>query len=280
MNTLLLSSLLCSLAASPVAARRVQARQEDPVPLAPGQTITLRFPELPPTLETMDGGGDAAVTVLLRLPDDYRADRDVPLFAFLEGGYGGPGTNLRRPLQISGGKGYVAANFPLFRKAPSDFGEATRFRVSFDDFDTLSNAYTVILDRIRKAVPNIDPRTSVIGGHSNGAHAIAVLLSGLDDNMLRSFRGFFMIDGGFDWSSYGRTKTLRDHHILMIAGDDEPNPPPWRQFDLSRLAHFRYVAEQYDLTGWEFIVAHGHGHAFTRDYYPMIKRWLARFAPD
>ncbi len=241
---------------------------------APGQAITLTFPDLPPTLQMMDGDNPGPVTVMVRLPDNYSPDRTYPLFVFLEGGDGGNGYNLRRPLQISRGTDYIAVNLPLFRKAPSDYEEASRFGIGFDDFPTISHAYSVILDRIRETIPNIDAQSSLIGGHSNGAKTIAVLLSGLDENMLQSFRGFFMIDGGFEWSSYGRTKTLQKKHILMIAGDDEPNPPWWRGYSLSRMAHFKEVATRYGMTNWKFVVAEGHGHGFSFDYFPIIREWL------
>lgn len=250
---------------------RADAQQE----LAPGQVLRLEFPELPPTYQAMHAPSAEPTAISVRLPDDYEPGRAFPLFVFLECGYGGSGGNLGVPLRVAGPKGYVAANFPLFRKALEDPGDASGISIGFDDFETIRNAHTAFLERLRATIPNLDPTRSVLGGHSNGAKTIAILLSALDEDTLASFRGFFLIDGGFEWTSYGRTKRLENHHILYLVGGGAADPPWWREHVVARVKYFRLCAERYGMTRWSFRIMEGRGHEFPPAYHPILREWLA-----
>ncbi|MCI0588340.1 MAG: hypothetical protein L0323_16030 [Planctomycetes bacterium] len=63
--------------------------------LAPGQTMRLEFPELPPTFQAMWDSTDAKPAVSVRLPDDSAAEGAFPLFVRLEGGHGGSSSTRR-----------------------------------------------------------------------------------------------------------------------------------------------------------------------------------------
>ncbi len=179
--------------------------------LEPGQTLRLEFPELPPTMQTLwdPSAGKAAVSV--RLPDDYTREESFPLFVHLEGGYGGSGGNLGVPLRVTQDKGYVAANFPLFKRLPPDPDLSWTMAIGADDAEKIGQAYRTILARLNAEIPNLDAKRSILGGHSNGAHTIAALLSVLDETTLASFGGFYFVDGGLDWSSFKRTEVVPVH---------------------------------------------------------------------
>src|SRR5262245_30462544 len=245
--------------------------------LTPGRTLRLEFPGLPPTYQAMWDSTDDKPAVSVRLPDDYAADRTFPLFVHLEGGHGGNGANLRVPLQVTQGKGYVAANFPLFKRLQPDPSRGWTIAVCPDDAAKIGAAYRAILARLNSEIPNLDPRRSILGGHSNGAHAIAALLSVLDETTLASFGGFYFVDGGLDWSSFKRTEVLEGHSIYFLVGgrDLEGDDDWWRGHLKERAAFLRRGAEWTGMTRWRFEVFDDVGHEFAREYFPKLREWSA-----
>jgi hypothetical protein len=244
--------------------------------LTPGQEIQLAFPKLPRTLRAVnapEASGPTSITV--RLPDNYSKDRAFPLFVFLHGGQGSLGSEVGLPMDIVGKNDYVLATFPLFKKEINPAEQWGGIGIDFLDLPTLSDAYKTVLDRIRKTIPNLDAQTSVLGGFSNGANALSVLLSALDPTMLKSFRRFFFIDGGVDWTGYARYKSLGDHDILFVVGGGAAEPEWWRPSMLSRVAYFKEVAQRYGASRWQFIVVDGASHGDLPLYFPHVKRWAA-----
>src|SRR5262245_1612747 len=245
--------------------------------LTPGRTLRLEFPELPPTYQAMWDSTDGKPAVSLRLPDDYTAEGTFPLFVHLEGGHGGNGANLGVPMQVTQGKGYVAANFPLFKRLRPDPDRSWTIALCPDDAAKLGAAYRTILERLDAVIPNLDPRRSILGGHSNGAHAIAALLSVLDETTLASFSGFYFVDGGLDWSSFKRTEVLGGHSILFLIGgrDLEGDDDWWRAHLKERTAFLQKAARWTKMTRWTFEVHDGVAHEFAREYVPRIREWAA-----
>ena len=78
--------------------------------------------------------------------------------------------------------------------------------VGFDDYPTISAAYKTIIERLHVEIPNIDTDRSIIGGHSNGAKTVNVLLSSMDETTLATFNGLLFVDGGTEWSSLSATQ--------------------------------------------------------------------------
>ncbi len=95
--------------------------------------------------------------------------------------------------EMVGARDFVAMQVPLFKK--SQPVGATR-PVTAEDFPILSTAYRAMLARLLVEVPNVDLERSVIGGHSNGAHTLAVLLAGKDEFITHHFRAFWLHEGG------------------------------------------------------------------------------------
>ena len=242
--------------------------------LMPGQVIQLTFPELPPTLRARNAPGASGPTsISVRLPDNYSKDRSFPLFVFLHGGQGSTGSEVDLPLSIVGKNDYVLATFPLFKKEIDPEEQWGGVGIDFLDYPALSGAYKAFLDRIREKIPNLDARTSVLGGYSNGANALALLLSALDPTTLKSFQRYFFIDAGLDWTGYARYKSLGNHDILFVVGGGTATPEWWRPALLSRVAYYKEVAQRYGASRWKFLVVDGADHADPARYFPYVKRW-------
>src|SRR4051812_48880717 len=265
----------------PAASLPGPARADEKEPAAgaarmPGEVIRLGFPELPPTLRAMnDPKASGPTSISVRLPDNYAKDRSFPLLVFLHGGQGSTGSEVDLPMAIAGKNDYVVATFPLFRKAKDPEESWGGIGIDFAEYPTVSHAYQVFLDRIGKAVPNLDPQTSVLGGYSNGANTLAVLLSALDPTTLKSFKRFFFIDAGIDWTGYARNKSLGEHDILFVVGGGTTTPEWWRPHLLSRVAYYKEVAQRYGASRWKFIVVDGADHADPAKYFPYVQRWAA-----
>jgi hypothetical protein len=243
-------------------------------PLAPGQVIQLKFPELPPTLRTMHKSGSPGPTsVSIRLPDNYTKDRSFPLCIFLHGGQGGLGSEVNLPMDIVGKTDYIVATFPLFKKEISPDEQWGGIGIDFLDLPVLSSTYKAILDRIRETVPNLDPNASILGGYSNGANALGVLLSALDPTLLKSFKRFFFIDSGTDWTGYQRYKSLGEHDLLFVVGGGADASEWWRPATLSRVAYFKEIAQRYHVSRWKFVVVDGATHGDLPQYFAEVKRW-------
>lgn len=234
-------------------------------PLEPGQTKRFNFPDLPRAY-------DAPAACTVRVPDDYTKDRKFPLLVYLEGGRG-DGSNVAVPRAIAGDRGAIVASFPLFRREHNPKDAWSGIRVGFDDYPIMLKAYQAMLDRLRKEIPNIDPKHSVMGGNSNGAYTIGVLLSMLDANTLDSFRGFFFIDGGFNWDSYYRTQRLKDHHLLFLVAEGDKSDPD-RKYVLTWTETLKRFAQKHGMAKWQFSVMPGLDHGIHRQHYPVLRAWL------
>jgi hypothetical protein len=173
---------------------------------------------------------------------------------------------------LAQGKGYVAANFPLFKRLPPDPGLSWTIAIGADDAAKIAQAYPTILERVKAAIPNVDASRSIQGGHSNGAHTIAALLSVLDETTLGSFGGFFFVDGGLDGSSYKRTEVLGGHSLLfLVGGGDGRGDEPWRDDLKARATFFRESARTMGMSRWRFEIVDGIGHEFARGYLPTLR---------
>lgn len=237
--------------------------------LIPGQVLTYNFPELPRTL-----AGNIPI-ITLRLPDNYSTQTTHPLFIFLHGGEGGKGNKIDTPLAVIGKEDYIIGNFPLFgQKNVSEPHDGVL--VSFDNYSDISLAIEAFMTKIDNTIPNINPEKSVMGGSSNGAHTIALLLSALNPRILESFHNFFFVDGGEDWTwaSLSRTSKLKNHRFLLVYGGGKLGRAEWwRKHTLNRGQSYHEFAKKWDID-LEYKVVSGFNHGFHKAYYPIIRRWL------
>jgi hypothetical protein len=243
--------------------------------LTPGEVIRLSFPDLPRTLRAVnDPAATGPTAISVRLPDNYSKDRAFPLFVFLHGGQGSTGSEVGLPIGIVGKNDYVVATFPLFKKEINRDEQWGGVGIDFLDYPTLSGAYKTFLDQLRKTIPNIDAQTSVLGGYSNGGNALGVLLSALDPTLLKSFKRFFFIDSGVDWTGYARYKSLGEHDILFVVGGGTADAPEWwRPPMLSRVAYFQEIARRYGVSRWQVKVVDGATHGDLPEFFPHVQRW-------
>lgn len=239
------------------------------IPLKPRQVLTFEFPQLPKTL----AGETPRMT--LRLPDNYSSSQAYPLLIFLSGGEGGNGNNIDKPKDIIGANDYIIGNFPLFGQtnAAEPFDGTL---VGFDNYPAITKAFTTFMTQINQTIPNINTDKNVIGGFSNGAHTLAVMLSALDANFLENFKYVFFIEGGEDlsWAGLARTSKLKNHHFLLIYGGGKRfRTEWWRKHTLNRAKSYREFAVKWNVD-LQVEVIKGFNHDFPKEYYPIICRWL------
>ena len=169
-----------------------------------GRTLTFDFPELP-----VDFKG-APARMKVRLPENYDASRSYPLVIFLPGGNGGNEPN---------GGGLLPGDFVFAGLPYPDDARNPAQNNMVGDFKPLWKSWKVMLAKLVEEVPNLDPKARVIGGFSNGAHAIDGLLG--EKDFADFFHAFVMVDGG--GSLGGSYKNLDGKFIYYAWGAKSPN---------------------------------------------------------
>lgn len=175
----------------------------DPTPAA-GQGFSLDFPELG---EDFSGN---PMKMEVWIPTDWDAGKKFPLLIFLPGGKGG--NSLGEAKNLGRGK-FICAGLPYPDTARNPAQENM-----VGDFKKLWKAWEPMFERLEKVVPNIDPERSVIGGFSNGAHAIDGLLEAKD--FIGRFSAYFLIDGGGALGD--RYKLARGKQLYAAYGEKSP----------------------------------------------------------
>src|SRR5262245_27357683 len=104
--------LLRTLAILMLAAGRSPAAERLPRPNA-GQTITIRFPDMPPTFCAMHQKRDIKAQMSIFFPRNYEADRKFALLILLNGGDGGAGTDPGIARALSEEKDFICVSMPL-----------------------------------------------------------------------------------------------------------------------------------------------------------------------
>ena len=253
---------------------------QDAPDLKPNQRFRIPFPDLPPSIFASRVNPKIPTGVFVQLPANYDKASKFPLFVYLSGGDGGNSDSVDFPRQIIGDQDYIVANFPLFRKPGYDRDSyLDGIIVGMDDYQTISNAYALILQKLNQTIPNIDPKRSVIGGHSNGAKTVNVLLSAMDKTALESFRGFFFVDGGFTWSSYCRTNELKNHQILFLVGGGNKDSSLGRNYIVARMKALDEFAKERGRDNWRFVIMPGREHEFASEYHNIIRNWARAIQP-
>src|SRR5439155_18728450 len=128
------------------------------------------------------------------LPTNYSRDGKFPVFIFLDGDKGGRGDGLPIPARKVVPRDFICVALPLFKRAYKKDDSAL---ITMEDYETLSRAYRVMLQRLFDVVPNTTPERSALGGFSNGGHMVAVLFAGYDEFILQHFWVFYFVEGGF-----------------------------------------------------------------------------------
>jgi predicted esterase len=251
------------------------ARGAETVKLEPNAILRFEFPDLPATLATLDGGEKQPAKLTAQLPENYSRDGKFPLCVYLDGGDGGPGDKQDIARKIVGLRDFICVNLPLFKRAYT----TNDILVSLDDFETVSRAYRVMLQKLFEAVPNITPERSVLGGFSNGAHTTALLVAGQDEFILHHFQGFYIVEGGAPLAANALQKhSMKQFRFLFLHGDYAESTPGiegWG-FINHAIEHFA-KAEKLDFTT---IVMRNTGHDFPPKYMAIAGQWIRGEKPE
>ncbi|AMV16390.1 hypothetical protein VT03_00775 [Planctomyces sp. SH-PL14] len=237
------------------------AGAEPQSPLRPGQIFSLQFPDLPATFDELVEAKGIKPQMTVFLPSNYAPDRKHPLLVFLNGGTGGRGDNPGIARALVDEADFVCVSLPLFHQAaPGSAGYDVVIRDA--DGRYMWPFYKRMLAELGRAVPNLDPARRVIGGTSNGAHAVQAIVDQSDGEAAEMFSAFFLVNGGGRLQRYD---LLKEKPLLLAYGD--------KTLRASRLSEIVAAAKSGGtaLTAYEM---KGVGHAFPASEYPAIRKWL------
>lgn len=238
-----------------------QAGANPQLPLRPGQIFSLQFPDLPATFDELVEAKGINPQMTVFLPSNYSPDRKHPLLVFLNGGTGGRGDNPGIARALVDEAEFVCVSLPLFHKAaPGSDGYDVVIRDT--DGRYMWPFYKRMLAELGRAVPNVDPARRVIGGTSNGGHAVQAIVDQSDGEAAEMFSAVFLVNGGGRLQRYD---LLKDKPLLIAYGDKALRAS--RQAEIVTAAKAGGTA----LTIYEM---KGVGHAFPASEYPAIRKWL------
>ena len=253
------------------------------VDLRPGAVLRLEFPELPPTLYAQAKNDPVPATLTAQLPDNYAPEGRWPLFVFIAGGVGAKATDVSNARKIVGTANYVVVGLPLFQRAFDPTEEAKGMALGVDDFDTLRNAYRIMLGKLMQSVPGIVAEGSAMGGFSNGAHATALLIAGHDEFTLEHFRQFFFVDGGAPFlAAFGlMSPSLNRCRFLQLRGDQDlpgtgKKNPEWGSIRdrLNLICDAVHGTARSRGLNWTQVIMRGRGHSFDPEFQVVVGQWI------
>lgn len=234
------------------------------------QRIEFSNDELPSNLYSDFTGNKKTSYLQYCLPASYSKKKNYPLLVYVPGFHGHPGGNIKNAIDIANNHECIVASLPLF-KANIDRTEPGRgIIIGFSDYPVLAGAYKVMLQRFFQTIPNIDSRKSAMVGFSNGAIAIAVLVSSHDDYILDKFHSYCLVDHGmFHLTDLHKTPT-KDRRFLILVGD---------KYDFGRDLKIRgakLVQDAYQVVGCsiESRILQNTGHELTQSCKKDIGTWI------
>jgi len=241
--------------------------------LSPGKVVEVAFPILavPPSLYSMMTETPVPPTLTYRLPDGYDPERRYPLLVYVPGFHGGASGNIGNALTIAGREDWVVASLPLFKSTVDREEISGGILIGFQDYSTLSKAYATMLGRLLELVPNIDAERSAMVGFSNGALAIAVLVSNHDEFVLSHFKNFCFVDQGMFHLTDLHKRRARGCRFLVLSGDDRTDPGRDLKIRGGRLLEDAWGMLGVDLS---FHVMNDTGHEFHDRHMELVGRWL------
>ena len=242
------------------------AQVAEPAPeLKPGSLFTVQFPEMPPTFYDVFEKKDVKAQMTIFLPTNYDPTRKHPLLLFLDGWDGGPGTNLGFARALTESRDFICVSVPLFKatdfKVDKPNAAGARFIIDDTDGQYMWPFFKTMLAKVDELVPNIDPAHRILGGFSNGAHAIAALLDESDGEVARRFSAFLIVEGGGKLQRYD---LLKDKLFLMVSSSAKSRPRAQEICDAAKAAGARASLVSVDVGK----------HDFPAISYPAVREWL------
>jgi predicted peptidase len=234
-------------------------------PLAPDSSVTITFPDLPPTLHALFTKQDVPARMTIYRPRNYDRAKKHPLLVFLNGGDGGAGNTLDIARGITGQQDFVCVSMPLFRTPGYHVEKAGHMGKDFiltePDGRAMWPHFKAMLDKVETLIPNIDKSHRVIGGSSNGAHATAALIDGSDGEICKLFCAFLFVEGGGKLQHYEHLKGKR---YMMVSSQSKSQPRALEIAEQAKAAGARTT----------FLLQDVGTHAFPRSAYPAVMEWL------
>jgi len=233
----------------------------EPVPrLAPGSSFTIRFPKMPPTFYELYQKKDMKAQMTVFLPNNYEPSRKHPLLVFLNGGDGGTGSNPGVARALVAEKDFICVSVPLFRmtdpKAPG-----SDYVMRDPDAKYMFPFFRTMLAKLDQLVPNIDPAHRVLGGFSNGAHAVQGLIDQSNGEIARRFSAFLFVEGGGRLQHYD---LLKGKPYLIVSSNQKSRPRAQQVCDAAKAAGARATLIAVDVGK----------HDFPESAYPAVRAWL------
>lgn len=223
----------------------------------PGATLILEFPDLPQDRK----GQPASCTV--KLPKGYDSAKKFPLVVWLAGGDGG---NTPNSGFLPEGD-FVTVGLP-FPKGASNPNQANMV----GEYDKIWDYHRAMINKIHERIPNLDKKISIIGGFSNGGHAIDGMLKtrgGKEGGIADYFGIFVLADGGGSVGTKGNYPSLKGKHAYLCYGETSGNA------DIVPLA-----AKNFKSRGAEMVLSKMEktGHEFAAFEQAKVKEWIAKTA--
>ncbi len=227
--------------------------------LLPGSTLTVQFPEMPPTFYAVSQKKDTKAQMTIFLPTNYESGRKFPLLIFLNGGDGGIGGNPGVARALCQEKDFVCVSVPLFKA--SDPNGPGGYIMNGEDGRYMWPLFKIMLAKLDEMVPNLDPAHRVLGGFSNGAHATAALLDASGGEIARRFCAFLFVEGGGRLQHYD---LLKGKPFLMVSSNAKSQPRARQICEAAKAAGARAT----------LVVEDVGKHDFPVSAYPAVRGWL------
>jgi predicted peptidase len=227
--------------------------------LAPGSTMTVQFPEMPPTFCAVHQKKNIKAQMTIFLPTNYDPVKKFSLLIFLNGGDGGTGAELGVARSLCQGKDFVCVSMPLFKA--SDPNRPGGYVMNAEDGRYMWPFFKTMLAKLDEVVPNLDPARRVLGGFSNGAHATAALLDESGGEIARRFCAFLFVEGGGRLQHYD---LLKDKPFLMVSSNAKSQPRARQICDAAKAAGAKAA----------LVVEDVGKHDFPASAYPAVRQWL------
>jgi hypothetical protein len=222
---------------------------------APGETITLEFPDLPKDKQ------DLVAACKLRLPTQYDPTKPMPLLLWFTAGQGSNDPKGGLPLVDGATWAIAAMPYPTTATLP-------QYALGDGKMSIIRNYHMTMLKKLIESVPNVDPKLRFAGGFSNGAHCVGTYLADGDKEFIDYFRGFIIIEGGC--TRKDAKKPLRNDFAYVAWGDSPGNSEGFMAGMKAavKAGHLQVTSR----------VMKGVGHGFPGAEQSEVKTWIENVA--
>ncbi len=223
---------------------------------APGETLTLEFPGLPP----MSADGQPSICQI-HIPATYTPEGDFPLLVWFSGGKGS--SNIAAARELVDFDQFVVVTLPY----PE--GRSARLAVKNGTIGEFWDYLEPMMAAVRKTVPNISKRLRITGGSSNGAHLVGSAICQRWDGFSDYFTAYILHEGGYapdkDYSA------ARGKRMLIVYGE-KSTAHAW-QLTFNKAIK----PSEARLT---FVALPDAGHGLTDEGRQRIREWTDRLLAD